>query len=87
MVVLLSLALQLQLAAPAMAASPRTAQVAPDRDSLRDLGRAHDAQAGFERGRRYVLPWGTDSGGRCKARCFERAKIGRDERRREACHA
>lgn len=68
MVVLLTLALQLQLAAPAMAASPRTAQVAPDRDSLRDLGRAHDAQAAFERGRRYVLPWGPGSGDRCDVR-------------------
>lgn len=46
--------------------------IAPRRDaagdSLADLARARDAQAGFERGRRYLLPWESGGGGRCDVR-------------------
>jgi hypothetical protein len=70
MLTALVLALQLQLPIPAPATAPQEAARRPlvDEDSLRDLERAHDAQAGFERGRRYLLPWGTGSGGRCDVR-------------------
>ncbi|MDB4886198.1 MAG: hypothetical protein JWN79_1636 [Gemmatimonadetes bacterium] len=60
MLTVLALAFQLQL----VAGTPRSA----GDDSLRDIGRAHDAQAGFERGRRYVLPWSLGGGGRCDVR-------------------
>lgn len=57
----LALALQFQLAV--LPGAPTATD-----DSVRDVGRAHDAQAGFERGRRYVLPWSMGSGGRCDVR-------------------
>lgn len=66
---LLAFMLQLMLAPPAAgqgAASPPGVRVGgPDEDSLKDVGRAHDAQAGFERGRRYLLPWAMGRGGYC----------------------
>ena len=60
MLPVLALAFQLQL----VSSPPRTV----DDDSLRDVGRAHDAQAGFERGRRYLLPWSLGGGDRCDVR-------------------
>jgi hypothetical protein len=72
MVTSLALALQLAVVPPSAAAPSTMVQLATttrtDDDSLRDVARAHDAQAGFERGRRYVLPWGAGSGGRCDVR-------------------
>lgn len=68
MLTLLALALQLQLTASASQGGTvpqRVATPAADEDSSRDIARAHDAQAGFERGRRYVLPWSTSGGERC----------------------
>src|SRR4051812_20647847 len=37
-------------------------------DSVRDARRARDAQAGFERMRRFNLPWEGSSGDRCQVR-------------------
>ena len=80
-VISLALTLQLQIAALAGAPSPATAQRAGD-DSLRDLGRAHEAQAMFEHQRRNALPWGFGSGGRCDVRIgrfcwwYEDASVG-----------
>jgi hypothetical protein len=53
----LALALQLQ------AGTPPAVGAAPDEDSLRDLGRARAAQAGFEQERRHHLPWSNAGGG------------------------
>jgi len=69
MLSLLALSVQLQVGSAVLL--PTEPPPAPVRvavtaeDSLRDVERAHDAQAGFERGRRYVLPWGAGSGGHC----------------------
>lgn len=60
------LALVLQLHAGADVAPAGAVQVASPRapeDSLRDLGRARAAQAGFEQGRRHYLPWSYGSAG------------------------
>src|SRR5687768_1342847 len=63
-VALLALAFQLELAArPVSPPQGRVAAVAAD--SLRDLRLARSAQSSFERARRYSLPEGGGSAGRC----------------------
>ena len=57
-------AVALQLGAPALAVAPQRATA----DSARDVGRAHSAQASFERTRRFHLPYTPGSGGRCDVR-------------------
>jgi hypothetical protein len=64
----LALTLQLQLTAPPAAPATEAVRARAEHDSLRDVDRAHDAQAGFERGRRNVLPWGMGRGDACDAR-------------------
>lgn len=58
----LVLALQLQGGVLTPGAAPPLA-AATDADSLRDRERARQAQAGFEQGRRYQLPWSLGGGG------------------------
>src|SRR5687768_3497264 len=63
-VALLALAFQLELAArPVSPPQGRVAAVAAD--SVRDLRLARSAQSAFERARRYNLPDGGGSAGRC----------------------
>jgi hypothetical protein len=63
-VALLALTFQLGLAAQPVA-SPQVRASAPVADSTRDLRSARSAQASFERARRYNLPEGGGSSGRC----------------------
>ncbi|MDQ2667494.1 MAG: hypothetical protein M3Z05_15975 [Gemmatimonadota bacterium] len=62
MLALIFLAAQLQAAT--IGDSPRY-DAASARDSVRDQGRARNAQASFERSRRSLLPRGSNGGGRC----------------------
>ncbi|MEO7455709.1 MAG: hypothetical protein ABIY52_05560, partial [Gemmatimonadaceae bacterium] len=62
------LALALQVRVVAMNDQPPRAAAVSAADSARDLGRAHNAQAAFERSRRALLPHGQSSGGRCDVR-------------------
>jgi hypothetical protein len=62
-VALLALSLQLSLTAQAVAPQGRVAS--SPADSMRDLRDARSAQASFERARRYSLPEGGGSSGRC----------------------
>ena len=61
---LLALAFQLGLAAGPVS-PPQGRVVAPAADSVRDLRLARSAQSSFERARRYSLPEGGGSAGRC----------------------
>ena len=63
---LLAMALQLRTASLGGAEAVRPAPAAAD--SARDARRARDAQAGFERVRRFNLPWEGSSGDRCEVR-------------------
>ena len=66
---LLALALQLRApAAPAFSDVPQRAVGSSAADSARDVGRAHSAQASFERSRRALLPYGYGGAGRCDVR-------------------
>lgn len=60
-----ALALQLRTVSVGMADPARPVD---DADSVRDAGRARSAQADFERGRRWRLPWESGSMGRCDVR-------------------
>src|SRR4051812_33802866 len=64
----LLLALALQLRAPALNQGVQRASDHAAADSARDLGRAHGAQASFERSRRALLPRSSGGGGRCDVR-------------------
>lgn len=60
--------LAFQLKAPLLVATTHTSGTAGAADSARDLGRAHGAQASFERSRRAQLPITYSGGGRCDVR-------------------
>ena len=64
---LLAMAFQLRTAA---LGGPEAVRATPSAvvDSVRDARRARDAQASFERVRRYNLPWEGSSGDRCQVR-------------------
>jgi len=62
-VALLALSFQLSLSAQAVAPQGRVSS--SPADSMRDLRDARSAQASFERARRYSLPEGGGSSGRC----------------------
>ena len=59
------LALSLQLSLTAQAVAPQGRPSSSPADSMRDLRDARSAQASFERARRYSLPEGGGSSGRC----------------------
>ena len=64
----LSLAVVLQLAAVTLASAPVRPSRPAAADSTRDLQRARGAQADFERARRNALAWEAGGGGRCDVR-------------------
>ena len=65
---LAGLALALQVATVALSGSPQRPAGNAAADSARDLGRARNAQAAFERSRRALLPHGSSGSGRCDVR-------------------
>ncbi len=62
------LALALQVRAVALSDAPQRPAGATTADSARDLARARNAQASFERSRRALLPHGERGDGRCDVR-------------------
>ena len=65
---LAALLLALQFGRATLGTAPQAAHTVTAADSVRDLSRARNAQASFERSRRALLPYGSSSAGRCDVR-------------------